>query len=478
MFDAASHVLERHPRRRRIRAGIRATGPRRARITTHFPHSIAFWAAWLLVAACSSNAPASSPTLAAVALTPAAQNVVPTTTPVSARTPAARLMTPMASLTPPLPSLATASAPAQTPQSEPSLRPTPPTPEPEPTSGEAGWIGPELISTRHYEGPAMVIDADGNAHVAAQLGNDIYYVTNVDGSWTRQLLAAAPRGTRLASPLIDLDHDGSIGVAYDSRCRDCAPDFPEATWFTSNASGGWSDPVRLVEGGASQLDLHESTVHLLYTDTNGEGIEDLNDVTRLLYASSVGGETSTVELANIGVGHELRVSGAGTVEAIYATWEPGQSDRQMLRYATRHADSAEFTVDDLPLPQADYSLSAVIADGGEAHIVFSTVAIDGGTASSPAYLRQGDAGWTEPVPFGAELPTAIDASPEALHAVGGSDEIWYATSDALDPLNLGCCVFEGVYYTTYPTVAVDRDGRPHVFYTTADGTWYAVGPGG
>lgn len=79
----------------------------------------------------------------------------------------------MASLTPPLPSVATASAPAQTPQSEPSLRPTPPTPEPEPRSDEAGWAGPELISARHYERPAMVIDADGNAHVAAQLGNDI-----------------------------------------------------------------------------------------------------------------------------------------------------------------------------------------------------------------------------------------------------------------------------------------------------------------
>jgi hypothetical protein len=351
---------------------------------------------------------------------------------------------------------------------------------PAPTPGPDEWIGPDLISARDYAAPSMVIDRRGFAHVAAQLGPDIYYVTNSSGSWTRERLTRAPRRDRHVAPLIALGDEGTLGIAYTSKCRACAPDFPEGSYFMTDSGGRWSDPVRVSDGRAKALRIDGGNIHLIYEDVDVEHWEGLEDLSRPLYTTNENGSWTAVELAPIGEGLALELSPDGRVHVLLLTWDAGQSDRATLRYAMAAGPGEPFGIEEVPVPAAPYydTPSVALDRQGRPHIV-------SGTSSESLYTRMRRGRWaSETIPGPTPASMLIDAD-GALHAISlfWTDEkaellYWTDAGKSYTPRSLGCCRSAGEDGDWSPAMAMalDGDGRLHLFYGTDDGTWYAVAP--
>jgi hypothetical protein len=368
--------------------------------------------------------------------------------------------------------------PALTSQPSPPAQPT----APPVTPGPEGSIEPSVITTRHYLEPSLVTDTEGFAHVAAQRGNDIYYLTNRSGSWASERLTRAARDSRYVGPLIALDSDGSLGVAYTLGCRRCAGGFPDDVYFTTNRSGNWSEQVRISGGWGAALQLDRGAIHLAYNDGNVEDLQDLNDMSRPLYTTNSSGSWIVAELAKIGSARALRLSSGGGVHAVFTTWDHSESDRVTFRYATAETAGLPFDIEPVPLPPAEYGGVAQLDPDGRPHIVSVALEYDAENdryvTSEPVYTHLSDGAWSQvPIQFS---PSAIAIDDRgAMHAVDGT--IAYSTyfSGAAVPRQLGCCPFEtrdGEW--TSETIAVDGSGRPHVLFGTEEGTWYGIGPAG
>ena len=370
--------------------------------------------------------------------------------------------------------------PPATPSAGPSVPPSLPV-------DPSAWVGPDLISERHYLMPSLAVDQDGHAHVAATLGHDIYYVTNSTGSWTRERISNAATDLRHIGPVIALDRDGSLGIAFTETCRACAGGVPDDILFSSGSSGSWSTPSRIAGGWAAALELVDGVVHLAYNDGNVEDLEDLNDQSRPLYGTNAGGSWASVPLANLGAISAMDVT-VGSIQVVFSTWDHGQSDRNQLRMVSTAGISQPFADDDVPIAVGDNYYAVTFDADGRPHVVWSSSYYDGDVyrSSTARHLWRAANGWVNDELDEATQPSAIAVHDETrLHAVEEAwglaetpDVVyWQHAGDGDEFKKLGCCVFEnnsGDWAT--PTIAVDSLNRPHIFYGTAEGSWYAVGP--
>jgi hypothetical protein len=258
------------------------------------------------------------------------------------------------------------------------------------------------------------------------------------------------------------------------------PTDPTSNFTPVQISGGWAVALELVDGA----------IHLAYNDGDVEGLDDLNELSRPLYATDAGGSWSVTELANIGAVLGMHLSPEGASHVLFSAWDHGESDRVTLNYATSTAAGEPFVVEPAPLPPAAYQAVSALNPEGAPHIIWATWHYDDEndwySTTDPAYSAMRDGAWLEPEQFPASLPEALAIDGHgALHAVGGfwsedQESIWYSTNmdGEFASFELGCCSSEtedGEWMS--PGIALDSAGRPHVFFATEAGTWYAIGPG-
>ena len=354
------------------------------------------------------------------------------------------------------------------------------------TPGPDGWTGPALISERQYHWPSLAVDRSGAVHVAAQLGRDVFYVTNATGSWTRERLTEAPRGYEHAYPLIAADADGSMVVTYSPRCLGCAPNFPEGVQLLRNSGSGWSQPTRIADGFASAIAVRGGAVHVLFDDLNSPSAEDLDDISRPLYGTDAGGAWAVVELADVGAPAALRVGDDGSVHVAFWSWVPGGRDQMTLRHGSTAADG-QFALRDAPLPRARHSAVVGLDRAGQPHVVTAAEtydpATDTYTAADPVYARLGDGGW-QSTAFGGPVPEVIvvDGAGRA-HVLfdrppysDAATLVYSIAGGQVSEREFGCCRVRSVSDDLAPPgLAIDSSGRVHVFFATEAGTWHGVG---
>lgn len=327
----------------------------------------------------------------------------------------------------------------------------------------------------------MVVGADGHVHIAASLGPDVYYVTNATGRWTRERIGTAPRRGSHTDAQIVLDGDGSLWIAFVDRCRGCAPDFSEGVYLVSNSSGAWGEPVRIGEdyrGEGPLLQMRADGIHIADTDTDAPEPTGLTEIFRPIYVTNAGGRWVVTQVAERGRSIATFLPPEGPPSIIYAT--PAAE----LFIAVGNADGTDFESTRIGDAGVCYQAAAFGADG-EAHVVSS---VGTGPADYPCettgqnlYARTRGGEWEDPI----EIPHRADqlavAGDGSVHGLGWAStdqgmELWYFGNQAGQ--------FESHRVTSYGTVdswpdgtlAVDAQGRPHIFFSSSFGTFYAVGP--
>jgi len=336
----------------------------------------------------------------------------------------------------------------------------------------------------------MVADSEGVVHVAAQLGHDIYHVTNSSGRWTRVQLSAAPRDGTHGLPSITRDTDGSLWVAFTDRCRACAPNFSAGVLLTSMPSGQWSSPTRIPDhlGERPFLIVDEGVVHIGDTDTNASGPSDsLEAIFRPVYVTNDGVGWALNEVAAGGTTLAFQRTDDGARSAIYVAPGGRRAAADDIHLAVAGSGTAQFTTSQVVGGGTSCSHEAAFGNPGEAAVFLQSAGegefpcADVGPAH---YIRLSGGSWSAPIeaPFMART-VALDAD-GAVHALAvmnpdlDSTELWYMTDAGGG--------FSTQMLASYATsdiilnlaLALDGAGRSHIFFSSALGTFYAVAPAG
>jgi hypothetical protein len=414
----------------------------------------------VLIGCLSGPLPSSSPTATAPAATgsPSAQG---SSTPSATATVTPIVPTATAVPLPTATSPATSTAPPAT-AAEPTPSLAPPTP------GANGWVGSDQVAEGQYLDVALVLDASGVAHVAAQGKSGIWHLTNASGDWTRERLTTTARHEVHDSVAIALDDsDGSLWVAYAQRRDDLAPNFSSAVAYVTNKSGPWSQPIDIP--GSSELQALAVTggaIHLASNDQQAEDAEDLSDIFRPLYITNGGGNWAAVPVAERGYNLALRLAPDGRVDLIMESWQPG-TDVSTIYQATRAAGAGSFDLQPIieGLPLYESQEVGALDPTGVPHLFLSQ-----GFPVTATYVRGLGGSQTEPegVPI---MPGSIAFDAQvALHGVDGDRYVTnVGGSFAAQNLACGCEPNDA-------GIAVDAGGRPHVVLSSRDGIWYTFGP--
>jgi hypothetical protein len=409
---------------------------------------------------------------------------------------------PSPSPAPPSPSPASTAQASPSPTTTPTLMPSDsstlpaesppgPTAPPTPLAGPDGWVGPERISTRSYGQLSLVVDDNGTAHAAAELGSGIFYLTNGSGSWTRERLTRAPDGGADLEPSIARDHDGTLWLAFTrwSRydfCVDVCPE-PDASlnngvYVMSNAGGGWSVPERAAASSMSaQIAVRNGRVDIVFED---DWVTAGDDVSAIHHATNVSG-TWTVQHIDDGYGPTLALDSAGMAHvAFHRSGRVFYAGPSGGGFALRELDTA----DDAAWPRL--SIDSV----DRPHVAYTAWTGDAGSSVMHTALSDGD--WSTPTVIARDgLLRQLAAGPGGtVHVVyrvydeehDEWEELWYAGthSGAFETRRLirgGLDVFGP---RTSAALAIGSDGRPHNLYTANAlyfgdelfGLWYAIGP--
>lgn len=372
----------------------------------------------------------------------------------------------------------------------PPEEPATPSPATTVTPGPDGWLGPTQISMRHYVDPSLVVDSDGSVHVGAQLGNDVYYVTNSSGSWTREQISSAPRAGSHTVPSITRGADGSLWIAFADRCPDCAPNFSAGVHLASMQAGGWSAPVSIPDhvGERPYLVVDDGVVHIGDTDINSSGpVDNLDDIFRPVYVTNESGTWRLTEVARQGTTLAFQRADDGELSVIYVARGGRRSVGDNLHLAVAASGADSFA--SIPIVDDGTTCNQAAAFGvnGDA-AVFRESSVPGGSdfacaeVSSPQYMRLSDGSWSEPIEAPLMPRTVILDAGGAVHALAvvhpdfESTELWYVTDAGGS--------FTTHLLTYYPTsdidvghaIALDTDGRSHIFFSSELGTFYAVAP--
>lgn len=403
---------------------------------------------------------------------------------------------------PPSPTNNPAPSPSPTSSESPSTQspsPLPTLPEQTPSvPGSGGWIGPARIAKEHYDFVRLVVDGDGNGHVAAVATDGIFYLTDASGSWTRERLTRAPTGGYDGEPSIVIRDDGSLAITFARfgglQCSfGCVPVDPQGIFLVNNRSGNWSDAVLIIEGRVQEPSLQAgaSQLHLAYS----RGDEDRT--VEYAYAADDTG-TWTIEAVGEGESPTLRMGRDGFARISFRVLYGLRN----LYYAAQ-ADSGEFVVERVPGNWVVYTQPLLVLDASdEPQIVFFNDIEQSDPNCGSLSVRRNAGRWMDAsVVFPEDDLCHVRAemvdtdSTGTLHVISWYDVsgpgVWYANDaggafralQLREPMNV---------IDDRPgggsAMAMDDGGRPHVLYDVyefnsdsadqpdEDGLWYGIGP--
>lgn len=433
------------------------------------------------VAGCSATVPATSSPSSSIVPTSQASTVIATSSPIPTAVPSSPTATANATLSP-----TTQPCPMTTPTVTVS-------PEPIPTAGADGWIGPLQIDTADYEQLSMAVDAGGFVHAAFVRNDRIQYLTNRNGAWSRQRVTS-PDG-RDSEPSIALDSDGSVWIAF-TRWAPVDPDYcrnlteciavPQGVYYVTNESGGWSaaDPLGPPQSSSPSIEVRDGAVHLSYVSSVLCG--DLCGAVDVRYKTNQDGSWTDSEVGLTWGPPELEIGSDGSAHLAHwnLEWDDETSSYRYVVLYTRVDRSTGVasteTVWDGEEPSEAFWVQRTLleldaADNPE--IVAQIVISDEGADAIFHLVRQPE-GWIEASapPIGSVHAAALDTG-GSLHLLACCTE--YLTNRSGE--------YEEHFFNPDQTVdslvgdmAIDNLGRPHMLFRIQDadgGTlWYAVGP--
>jgi hypothetical protein len=376
-----------------------------------------------------------------------------------------------------------------------------------------GWIGPELVSTRGYDGLSLVVDSSGVAHAAAVLGDDVYYLTNLSGTWTRERLTSSERTRRgittYGQPSLAIDSDGALGLAYVELGGHPLDDWgphPEAIYITSNSSGAWSAPAVLAtssEAGPAHnpsLQLGDGRFHMSYQVGYGIDVLDESERYPVRYVTDAGGALTDVQVAEHGTSPTLRLAEDGSVHLVFGDVYDLLPDETELRYATAPGVGAPFTVETVTGSSDEFAYFDLGFDAaGRPTVAWWTD--DDGELESAVHAQVRADGWSSSkldlrragLPESPRVLAMTTDASGAIHLIANVTETFVVDDEF---------VFEprGVFYVTnrggdvrsvrLPAEAaavgalrLGADERAHLLFGTPrewelpPELWYGVGPG-
>ncbi len=372
-----------------------------------------------------------------------------------------------------------------------------PTPTPEPTATVAPthaptptqstiWTVPELALTGSFDDLAVVLDADGYAHVAAAgSGRDskgIWYLTNATGAWTSERVSTPPvvadyEGEEYdGEPSISVDGDGSAWIAFTRwACGGCAPNPSDGIFYVSNVFVGWSEPVQLAgeETNSPSLIVQNGVIQLAYA----EGMVPGRRSYPVWHGTDAGGSWQLGRVARNGGSPSLYMGSDGRPSILF-------EDRG-VNLAGLNADG-RFDVETLPGSRDGFMAMA----GVNPLNVAVVAAWDAFSADSEhlnvIYAQGQDGVWSDPSTaiVDGDLAGVGFAGTGVVHIIAASaaidagDELLYA-SNATGEFVTAVLAQSGGRASA---IAVDALGRPYVVYAAQDprserGIWLLVGPG-
>jgi hypothetical protein len=474
----------------------------------------------IIVAGCGSAVPmatgSAEPSPAGV--TPGGvPTATPAATPASA-TPASATPVASTTLAPATPSPAT---PKPSPTEPPPATPAPPTSSPSssPPPAAGGWIGPDEVSGRGYHSLSLVVDDGGTAHAVGVLNDDVFYLSNASGEWTRERLTSAIR-TRAAltvfgNPSIAIDADGTLGVAYVGGSGDPRAAFgplPDTMYYTTNRGGSWAAPVVVADEfmvAHPSLQLRDGRFHIAYQLGFPFDVLEPSERYPIRYATDADGELSDVRVAEHGTRPILRLAPDGAPHIVFGDAYSLLSDQTELRYATAAAGADGFTVESVA-GSSDVSQENPKLD--EEVFYAMDVAVDGrpivtwgddGSSGPLVHVHRRDGGsWSEtvidlaPLDLGGlprPLATAMDTTGAAHMIVITAAWVYDDGEDS------GAWENQAVYYVTNRggtlradllpaelawsgSITLDGRDRPHLLfgvprgYEGETGLWYGIAP--
>jgi hypothetical protein len=357
------------------------------------------------------------------------------------------------------------------------------------TPDPGAWTEPARVAEAGLDEPSLLVDEDGVAHIAAVREGSVVHLTNRTGEWTEERLSTPPGSGLQAQadgqPSIAIDDDGTLAVAFTRwGPDDTFGRMPDGVYYTNNRSGGWSQPVLLVddENGAHSpsLEMRAGRLHLAYVSGVAFDIvsEDMSFPVR--YGSAPEGEAwNDVEISANGTEPVLELADDGTPHVLFGD-EYGLLEGDALRLAVGLPDGT-FDVGELDGSSRYGRPYGLLLDGQSVSAAWSRP----GWASSDdrwaAYYQWRDGDWSEPqlLMLDGTVRAADIGADGTVHAIGGNlDGIWYArgTAGSFAVVQLSGQVERG------SDVAVDADGRPHVVFLISDEggdqLWYMTGPAG
>jgi len=312
----------------------------------------------------------------------------------------------------------------------------------------------------------------GRAHVAASTDR-IFHLTNAEGSWQRDLVAAATDGGAFGEPSIATDADGSLAIAFTRFSPESELGrFPEAVLLTRHGSGGWSSPLTVREVAWGPALALRAGVHLAYSE-GWHGDVACEEELALHYATGPF-DSLTDEVASPAADRAfIAIAQDGTPRLLFI-----DSCRFLAGDGLWYSDgSNNFLAETVPgTKDGDVPTGFAIDSSDVAHITFTRW--NDTRATDDLYYTSGSAaGWGDPVTPMTSLRTgalAID-SRGAVHIVGAADDgIVYVTNRS------GAFISEYLWRSSDSgrvVIAVDGSDRPHVVFATDSGLWYSVGQG-
>lgn len=238
-------------------------------------------------------------------------------------------------------------------------------------TGAGAWSTPVRISNDGWnqdaqENPSIAVDVNNKAYVVYAHKNgvvvptdskiNIYYVTNVSGSWSTPVrISSDVFGQDAATPEIALDANSKAHVVFNHKRTATSPiDSKINVYYVTNSSGSWVSPVRISNDGFGQ-DVKESPsitidasnkAHVAYTQKNSN-IAPVDLKINIYYTTNVSGSWSTAErISNDAANQDAQSNPSIAVDAgnnphvVYSHKDGSVADGQINVYYTNKVSGA------------------------------------------------------------------------------------------------------------------------------------------
>ncbi|MEP7158320.1 MAG: hypothetical protein ABI797_02755 [Chloroflexota bacterium] len=374
-------------------------------------------------------------------------------------------------------------------QPSPTAAPTPTTaPTPTPVPVPPAFNAPTQISATDLADLRVAIDGAGAVNVIGtteRKGRGLIHLTNSGGVWTEEEVTTPPAKGSDHGIVVATDTDGSLWVGFAryevwNPCFfECAPPRSrlDGLYVINNASGAWSEPVRLPEeldaGREFDMAVRDGTLHLAYR------LEA--DPPQIAYATNAGGAWQH-EPVGPGFWPDLVLGGAGDPRVVMIVVD-GEDYSVALGLRT---DSG-WQIEPVPHSTGDPTSPHLGVNSADATVVQHAHFELG----YPSDLTTFDGtGWSAPAEIAPDSIDEMAVGPgDAVHVIfpvadtETSDGLWWAWlhgDTRVDQL-IDASVREVEDGPSAPqSLALDAAGLPHIVYATPydegrEGLWYVSG---